>query len=367
MKWSFSIGRVVGTDVRIHVTFFLLLLFVGMTLGGVGVLFITALFLCVLLHEFGHVLAAKRYGINTPDITLLPIGGMARLERMPRKPGHELVVALAGPAVNVLIAGVLFLVLGGFPEWRMGFELEGPRDLFEGLLQANIFLAIFNLIPAFPMDGGRVLRALLATRLDYARATQIAAGVGQALAFVGGLLGFLSGNPLLILIAIFIFIGAGQEAATARFEDATHGLPVTAAMITRFDTLSPHDNLQSAVDLLLAGSQHDFPVVDGGGRVRAMLQRSDLITALAAHGPAYPVYEVAKHDPPSIPSDMPLTIALQHLSSSSLSTLPVLDAADEQLIGILTSENIAEMVMVTRAIDNRRTRLGAPEPPPLPK
>jgi len=366
MKWSFSIGRVAGTDVRIHVTFFLLLLFVGLTAGWLGVLFISALFLCVLLHEFGHVFAARHYGIYTPDITLLPIGGMARLERLPRKPQHELVVALAGPAVNVVIALVLLLALRSFPEWRMDFQLDKLSAIPQGLLLANIWLALFNLIPAFPMDGGRVLRALLATRLDYTRATRIAATVGQGLAFAGGLFGFLNGLPILILIAFFIFIGAGQEAATARFEDATHGLPVTAAMITRFETLSPQDSLQRAVDLLLAGSQHDFPIVDGGGRVRGILERSSLIPALTAHGPTHPVYALAHLDPPAIGSDLALTSALEVLSRSGLSTLPVLDVANDKLIGILTSENIAEMVMVTQAIHKRRGRITANEPPPLP-
>ena len=313
-----------------------------------------SVFFCVLLHEFGHVLAARSFGIHTPDITLLPIGGLARLERMPRKPTHELVVALAGPAVNVLIAGVLFLFLGGFPKPSMEFGLDTPRQLLEGILLANLYLVAFNLIPAFPMDGGRVLRALLATRLSYARATQIAAGIGQAIAFAGGLYGFWTGQMLLILIAFFIFIGAGQEAASSRFEDATHGLPVTAAMITRFDILSPQDSLQRAVDQLLAGSQHDFPVVDGGGRVRGLLLRSDLIQALVTHGPGHPVYDIARKDPPVLTNDLTLVRAFEILSQCGLGTLPVLEVGTDRLLGILTSENIAEMVMVTQAIHARR-------------
>jgi Zn-dependent protease/CBS domain-containing protein len=363
MKWSFSIGRVAGTDVRIHVTFFLLLFFVGLGSGLAGTAFVLALFGCVLLHEFGHVFAARRYGIRTPDITLLPIGGLARLERMPRTPRHELVVALAGPAVNVAIAAVLFLLLlpGGGPATPPGlaFPLGDGRTLLTSLMWANLWLVIFNLVPAFPMDGGRVLRALLASRFDYARATQIAATVGQGLAFAGGLAGFLTGNLMLIVVAFFIFLGAGQEAATARFEDATHGLPVTAAMITRFDVLSPQDSLQRAVDLLLAGSQHDFPVIDGGGRVRAILLRGDLIPALASHGPSHPAFDIARRDPPAIPNDFSLTHALETLSGSGFSTLPVVDAVTDRLVGILTSENIAEMVMVTQAIHARRQRAGA--------
>ena len=358
MKWSFSIGRVLGTDVRIHVTFLLLLLFLALTQGSMGALFIGLVFFCVLLHEFGHVLAARRYGIRTPDITLLPIGGLARLERMPRRPMHELVVAMAGPAVNVLIAFVLLVALGGFPNMGMDFTLDSPRHLLEGLLVANVWLVIFNLIPAFPMDGGRILRALMATRLSYARATQVAASIGQGLAFAGGLYGFMHGHLMLILVAFFIFLGAGQEAATARFEDATDGLPVTAAMITRFDALSPQDTLQRAVDQLLAGSQHDFPVVDGGGRVRGLVLRADLIQALVHHGPGHPVYEVARRDPPVLTDDLSLSRGLEILSQSGFGTLPVIEVETDRLVGILTSENIAEMVMVTQAMRGRRRAQG---------
>jgi Zn-dependent protease len=224
MAWSIIIGTVKGTVIRVHITFLLFLLWIaaahyaqgGWNAAVAGVVFIALLFLCVLLHEFGHIFAARRYGVQTPDVILLPIGGVARLERIPEEPAQELVVALAGPAVNLVIAGVLYLALGGLVP-REGLEVDNPGvDLLARLLWANLFLAIFNLIPAFPMDGGRVLRAFLAHRLGYARGTQIAASVGQAAAFAFGLLGLLGGNPLLVFIALFVYLAAASEATLRR-------------------------------------------------------------------------------------------------------------------------------------------------------
>src|SRR5512147_1158685 len=221
MKWSWKIGTLAGIELRIHVTFLLLLGWVGAAhwMSGKsldaalnGLAFILALFGCVLLHELGHSLAARKYGIPTRDITLLPIGGVARLERMPEKPAQEFWVALAGPAVNVVIAALLFAWLNITNGWAPLSRLNVASGPFlERLLVANVWLVLFNLIPAFPMDGGRVLRAVLASRMEYVRATQIAAVVGQGLALVFGLIA-LFGNPMLLFIALFVWIGASQEA-----------------------------------------------------------------------------------------------------------------------------------------------------------
>ncbi len=223
MGWSFPIGSVGGTLIRVHVTFFLLLAWVAGSAwiaGGAqaaldSVLFILLLFACVVLHELGHVLAARRYGVQTPDITLLPIGGVARLERIPEKPSQEFVIAIAGPAVNVVIAAILLVILGGIlPAGSL--ELDNPGvNLLARLAGANIFLVVFNLIPAFPMDGGRILRAALAHWLGYTQGTRIAATVGQVLAFGFGFLG-LFGNPLLLFIALFVYLGATAEAHAAQ-------------------------------------------------------------------------------------------------------------------------------------------------------
>src|SRR3989442_4967754 len=247
MRWSIKIARIAGIDVRIHITFLLFLTWIGFTyyqVGGSaaavdGVLFILALFGCVLLHEFGHALAARAFGIRTPDITLLPIGGVARIQRMPDKPWQELVVAIAGPLVNVVIAAALIFVVHRSAELEQLQYLESPRiELLSKLASVNVMLVLFNLIPAFPMDGGRILRALLALALPYSRATQIAASVGQALAFGFGLVGLFA-NPMLILIAFFIFLAAQQEAVLARMKDFTLGVPVSEAMVTHRMRLPP--------------------------------------------------------------------------------------------------------------------------------
>ena len=308
MKWSWKIGTLAGIELRIHVTFLLLLGWVSASywmLGRsmeamlAGVVFILALFGCVLLHELGHALAARKYGIATKDITLLPIGGLARLERMPTKPSQELWVALAGPAVNVLIATVLFacssLTHGWAPLARLSVA-AGP--FLERLLIANVWLVLFNLIPAFPMDGGRVLRALLASQMDYVRATRISAGVGQALALVFGFAG-LFGSPMLLLIALFVWIGASQEVAMTQMKAAMSGTPIQAAMLTDFRHLESRDTLDDAVWFMLQGFQQDFPVLHQA-RVIGILTRSDLLAALAEHGQNYPVTAIMRCEFPTI-------------------------------------------------------------------
>lgn len=226
MRSSLKVASIFGIEVRIHLTFLLFLVWIWFSYyqvagfaGAVqGVLFILALFACVLLHEFGHAFAARGFGIETPDITLLPIGGVARLSRIPDKPWQELVVAIAGPLVNVVIAGVLIFVIHTSATLEQIEYLENPRvELLAKLASVNVMLVLFNLIPAFPMDGGRVLRALLAMAMPYATATQIAAWIGQGLAVVFGIFGIF-GNPLLIFIAFFIFVGAQQEVAMARWK-----------------------------------------------------------------------------------------------------------------------------------------------------
>src|SRR5881409_63834 len=305
MSWSLPIFRIAGIQLRIHITFLLLigwLAFGYYAQGGsaaavAGVLVILLLFGCVVLHEFGHAFAAKAFGINTPDITLLPIGGVARLERMPEEPVQELIIAVAGPLVNVVIALGLF-VAGGFHALLNPSNVEGG-GLVAQLLTINIMLVLFNLLPAFPMDGGRVLRALLATRLSYARATQVAATVGQGFAFVFGFLGLLW-NPFLIFIALFVYIGASQEAALAQMKDVARRFPVSSAMVREFRTLAEDASLQEAVDALLATSQHDFPVVDDAGTVAGLLTRQDLIAALRKNDPAIRVGDVMRRDIPTV-------------------------------------------------------------------
>jgi Zn-dependent protease/CBS domain-containing protein len=359
MSWSIPIFRVAGILVRIHVTFLLLLGFLAFSYYAQGgaqvatarVLFILLLFGCVLLHEFGHAIAAKGFGINTPDITLLPIGGVARLERMPEKPSQELVVALAGPAVNVVIALALWLVVGS--RGVMDPENVNRTDMLVQLMQINVMLVLFNLLPAFPMDGGRVLRALLATRMNYARATQIAATIGQGCAFLFGFWALTQGPILLILIAIFIYIGASQEAAVAQMKDVSRGLPVSSAMVREFRTLSADAPIEEAVDALLATSQHDFPVVDRAGEVAGILLRNDLVSALRKHGPTVRVGEVMRRGVPTVMTGTCFNEAFRIMQESNVPALPVLDPA-RRLVGLLTPENVTELMMIHSALPGRK-------------
>src|SRR6267378_2439087 len=350
MGWSIPILRIAGIQLRIHITF--LLLIGWLALGSAGaVVFVLLLFLCVVLHEFGHALAAKGYGINTPDITLLPIGGVARLERIPEEPKQELVIAAAGPAVTAIIALCLYIVIAA----RGGTEIAAPiatNDLVVNIFKLNVYLLLFNLIPAFPMDGGRVLRALLATRLNYARATQVAATVGQGFAFAFGFFGLLF-NPFLIFIALFVYIGASQEAALAQMKDVSRRFPVSSAMVRDFRTLAADATLEEAVDALLATSQHDFPVMDETGNVAGLLTRHDLISALRKNDPTLRVGDVMRRDIPTVTTGTRFEDAFRIMQECNCPAVPVLDRM-KRLVGLLTPENVTELMMVHSAMPQRR-------------
>ena len=356
MKWSWKLGQVAGIDVYMHATFLLLIGWValshwleGRTLAAVlsGIAFILALFACVVLHEFGHALTARKYGIKTRDITLLPIGGVARLERMPDNPIQELWVTLAGPAVNVVIALVLFVWLGLTTGLEPLSQLSVTSGSFlERLMLVNVSLVLFNSIPAFPMDGGRVLRALLALRMEYTRATQVAASIGQGLAFLFGFIGLFT-NPFLLFIAFFVWIGAAQEASMVQMKSALGGIPVSRAMLTDFRTLSPHDSLARAVELVLTGAQQDFPVV-GNGHVEGVLTRGDLLTALAERGKGALVRDVMRHEFQTVDSFEMLEKAFARLQDCDCHTLPV--THNGRLVGLVTMDNVGEFLMIQAAL-----------------
>ena len=354
MPWSWKLVRIAGIDVYVHATFFMVVAWIALihwnesqSLAAVveGVGFILALFACVVLHEFGHALTAARYGIRTRDITLLPIGGLARLERMPDVPVQELWVALAGPAVNVVIAILLFGWLQASGAWQSVDRIGVTTGAFaERVMLANVFLAGFNLLPAFPMDGGRALRALLATRMEYTRATQRAAMIGQGMAILFGFIG-LQGNPMLIFIALFVWIGAGQEASVVQMKSALAGIPLRRAMLTHFRTLTPTSTLGDAVDFLLTGSQQDFPVV-ANGRIEGMLTRSDLVKALTRSGRTAPVADNMRECPTAEASEM-LETVLGRLQGRDCHTIPVLEHG--ALIGLVTMDNVGEFLMIQAA------------------
>ncbi len=366
MKWQWKLGKFAGIDVYIHATFLILIGWVGYShwlenqnwsevLSGV--LFILSIFLCVILHEYGHALTARKYGIKTRDITIYPIGGVARLERMPEKPLEELWVALMGPAVNVVIAAGLFAYLFWTSSLVPLTELTIASGSFlERLMAVNVTLVLFNLIPAFPMDGGRVLRALLAMRMDYVRATQIAATIGQGIALLFGLIG-LFGNATLLFIAFFIWIGASQESGATQMKSAINGIPVGRAMLTDYKSLSPRDPLSHMSQLLLSGSQHDFPVIEND-RAIGVVTRDDFLVALTKHGDKIAVSAVMKKDLPEVDSHEMVEDAILRIQESGVPALPVTHAG--LLVGMITTENITEYLMIRSAIQSARVKVALP-------
>ena len=297
MRWSSRIGQVAGTELRVHATFLLLLLwaaFASYQQAGAAAaidltLFILSLFACIVLHEFGHIRMASRFGVHTPEVILLPIGGVARLERIPDEPKEELLIALAGPAVTLVIAGGLLMVsllLGFRPS--LHDPVAGQQPFVVRLMAVNVYLLLFNLLPVFPLDGGRVFRALLAHRLGLMRATRIASSVGQVSALLMGAYGFTAGAPMLMLVALFVYLGAGAETAAVETRLAGEGLNVSRMMVTDFRTIPIHATLSQAVELLLSGEQREFPVVDNLGRTEGLLTRDNLIRGLHAAAPSQP-------------------------------------------------------------------------------
>jgi Zn-dependent protease len=356
MRWSYRIGRIAGTDIKVHVTF---LLIVGLwALQGyeeagpsgafAATLFLLAIFACILLHEFGHILVARRFGVRTPDVILLPIGGVARLERIPDVPRQELLIALGGPAVTLAIIIVLWILLQLTNQPTME-GMSPSRPILINLFAGNVWLLLFNLIPAFPMDGGRVLRALLASRLGLVRGTRIAASLGQVLAFAGGVYGLLViKEPLLVLIAFFVFLGASAEAAVVETRAVGQGLSVGQMMVTDFRSVPVHATLAQAAELLLSGEQREFPVVDNLGRTEGILTRDNLIRGLSQRGAASSVGESMTADVPVVPPTLGFQEALERLRSSRLPALPVVDGGGA-LVGLLTQDNINDHLMVRRA------------------
>ena len=360
MKLSWRIGRVAGIGIYVHATYLLILVWIAVQEYVFGVravagamLYLFTLFSIVVLHELGHALTARRFGVQTRYIILLPIGGVAGLERMPRNPRQELLVALAGPAVNVALAIVLFAAVwltGPLPTLSIyDFDvLSSVRGFVFQFVFVNIVLALFNMLPAFPMDGGRVLRALLATRLGYVHATEIAATIGQGVAFLLGFLG-LFGNPLLIFIAIFVYLAASSEAHLVAIRAVSRGVPVTAAMMTQFATLTPDEHIDAAVETLLRTSQGEFPVVDAANRPVGVLGRNDLIRALKERGPDARVAEAMAAPVPTVGNRSCLDEAFRILQEKRMPAVGVVDMSG-RLAGLVTAETVGEMLMLHRAM-----------------
>jgi Zn-dependent protease/CBS domain-containing protein len=298
MGWSIKLGRILGIEIKVHLTFFLILVWGAFSYGGsagplYGLIVTLALFTLVLLHELGHSLAAGAYGIPVKDITLLPIGGVARLERMPERPLHELVVALAGPAVNVILALVLLPVVLGLavvqavPLSLSLWSQPGVLGLLAFLLSANVSLAAFNLIPAFPLDGGRVFRAVLGLFLDYQRATGLAVAVGRVLAVGLGLFGLLGGQVFLAFIAFFIFVASGQEGEAVAARSLLRNVRVGQTLSRNTVALSPYATVGQAASMVMGSYRPDFAVVDPNSRQLLGVVNSRDVARAAEQGQWY--------------------------------------------------------------------------------
>jgi Zn-dependent protease/CBS domain-containing protein len=355
--WSFRIATVSGIPVRIHFTFLLLLgyiAYVGNRTGESGwslwAVFAVLVFFFVVLHEFGHALTARHFGIETRDITLYPVGGVAVFEGRMR-PHQEFWIALAGPLVNVALAIVLgvflWLTKGAIPMMGANMLVGG---LLPALFYANVALTVFNLIPAFPMDGGRVLRAFLGMHLTEERATMIAGTIGQGLAIVIGIIGVLV-NPIWALIALFVYMGAAQEMAAVTTRSLLHGFKVSHAMQIRFRTIGSGETLQTAATMLLAGSQHDFPVV-AGEEVIGILTRTNIAQGLASEGPTGYVAGHMVREFERVSPEVLLEDAIELFRSSD--TPPIVVEQDRETVGILTQENVSEFIMLQNALRQRR-------------
>jgi Zn-dependent protease/predicted transcriptional regulator len=363
MKWSWRIGRIAGIDIDLHATFALLILYVGIVeyqrsrniaSVALAIAFILVVFASVVAHEFGHALMARRYGVGTRGITLLPIGGVARLDRIPSKPQEELAIAAAGPLVSVAIAVALFLVLRltGSPVVLEDVNVTGSTFIAR-VMWVNVIIVLFNLLPAFPMDGGRMLRAALAIRLGNVRATAIAARFGRGFAVLFGIWGFLT-NPFLVFIALFVWLGATGEETQSRMQAALHDIPVEKLMIADVRTLDVGDPLARAIQHLLAGFQQDFPVVSDG-QVVGVLTRAELVKGLAQQGESARVADHMHREICVTHVRESVDRAFERLQRHECQTMPVL--RDGQLVGVLTLENVGEYVMLRTALDQRRAAI----------
>jgi Zn-dependent protease/CBS domain-containing protein len=358
MGTAFKLFTVSGIAIRMHITFPLILIWAAIQFGFMagagwvgalfGVIVVSLLFVIVTLHELGHSYAALYYGVPVKQIVLLPIGGVAQLKEIPENPIKEFVIAIAGPAVNFGLALLLWLVA-----WAFNLPLfADPVAILEGLERItfeqifiyvfiyNIFLAVFNLLPAFPMDGGRVLRALLATRLEYSRATAISASVGRGMAFLLGLWGFLGGGFFLIIIAFFIYIGASQEEAQVKTRSLLRGFTVADAYSRQARSLPADSTLADAIQLTLTSLQASFPICDNG-RLVGMLTYPKLVEALNGNNPATPVSDVMIRDVEAVTPDDDLFEVQIKLQGSQLDTLPVM--VGDRFLGIITNRDINEV------------------------
>lgn len=367
MIWSFKIGRLFGIELRVHITFFLIVVWaayiwgIGYGHGADGAIYgavlISLLFVCVVIHELSHSRMAQHYGAEVASITLLPIGGMALLKNMPEDPRKELWVSVVGPLSNLVIAALLTAVYAAVPGKA---AMETPEQVIEMitsvslqglvayLLLINVMLAVFNLLPAFPLDGGRVLRSLLAQWMPYVKATRTAVTAGQVFAFILGITGLLLGAWWWVIIAVFIYMGAEQEGTGAEMKNVLSRLKVSDAVARDVRILSPADRLGEVVSIDLHSYQEDFPVVEEGN-VTGVLTRANLINGLHQKGPDATVGGVMERDFPVVSAGAPFTEVYDKINETRIKAVPVIE--DGRLLGMVTLEHLSEVFMLLSATD----------------
>jgi len=351
MRWSFQIGKVFGIPIRVHITFFLLLIFIGFygsrlqgaQSGLYGMLSVVLIFLCVVIHEIAHSLVARSYGVKVKDIVLLPIGGVSEMEELPQKPKQEIYVAIAGPVTSIFLAFIFYLAfLLLYPEMKT-FKFS----IFQGNLLLNLFiinflLALFNLLPVFPMDGGRVLRGILGLKMEFLKATKIAVGIGEAFAIFFFFFGLFF-NPWLALIAIFIYLGAEGEKKATELRVAIADVPVKVAMLTNVEAITPDITLGKVLEKICHGLQQDFPIIEGE-KVLGILTRGKIFSALHNHSKDTKVRDIMSQEFISTSEDTPLSEAFKRMTSEKLSVLPVMQG--ENFKGLISLEQIGKYHML---------------------
>jgi len=357
MNWSFNIGKIFGIRFRIHVTFLLLVLFIfasvanqhGFQRGLLATLFIGAVFACVLIHEIGHSLIARRFGKEVKSITLLPIGGVATMEEMPEKPAQEIVMSLVGPLINLAIAGILYVIVGRWSGISVPtIQPDLSRSFLAGLIGINIMLAIFNLIPAFPMDGGRVLRGILAMTMDYVRATSLAVAIGQILAMLFIFYGVFF-NWWIAIIGLFLYIGAGGEKQQVILKSVLHAIPASEAMTTTFRTLRPDEPIARALEHFYHGCQDDFPVVGEAG-IEGILTRDRILATIHDKGVNVPVSDVMDRDFASVTPRTPLDEIYKKSMTGGKTAVAVVDGSTVK--GMLCMDGISRFLAVKAALSH---------------
>jgi len=366
MKWSLYLGKPWGIKLFIHWTFLILIGWVlisqlsqGSTLQQAlwPVGFILAVFACVTFHEYGHALAARKYNVSTQKITLLPIGGIASLEKIPDKPSEELVVAAAGPLVNVVIAILIYLglILSGTPViFPTEMNQMNISNFFPMLMLVNIILVVFNLIPAFPMDGGRMLRALLAMRMDKIIATRWASSIGQFFAILFAFWGLMAGNPFIIFIAVFIYLGAQAEYQNMASVSLLSGFKVRDITMHKFTALHPYERLSHAIQIMLDSQEERF-VVLSDQQVVGTLTKRNIIEGLNNHGPDLSIQQAMNKDIQTVTEETPLEEAMNVFQQKGISLLPVM--RETQFIGLLDMDNIHEFMLIQSALRKNNASL----------